>query len=91
MEKGLFCEIKGMYSSKKHTDGGIKKSRSQKRKYVNKKYCLSTSVKKMGFSQKASCKSQGFLKRTSKKYKGRYIVSSKYKKSRSRKNIYLKS
>jgi len=42
---------------------------------MSRKYCLSTSPKKMGFSQKASCKSQGFMKRTSKKFKGKYIVS----------------
>ncbi len=50
---------------------------------MSRKYCLKTSLKKMGFSQKASCKSQGlrrFIKRTSKKYNGRYIVSSKYRK-----------
>ena len=47
---------------------------------MSKKYCLSTSPKKMGFSQKASCKAQGFLKRTSKKYKGKYVISKKYKK-----------
>ena len=61
------------------------KSRS-KRKSVSKKYCLTTSPKKMGFSQKASCKAQGFLKRTSKKNKGKYIVSPKYKK-RSKRSI----
>ena len=49
---------------------------------MSRKYCLSTSPKKMGFSQKASCKAQGLLKRTSKKHKGKYIVSSKYKKSK---------
>ena len=42
---------------------------------MSRNYCLSTSPKKMGFSQKASCKSQGFMKRTSKKFKGKYIVS----------------
>ena len=44
-----------------------------------REYCLKTSPKKMGFSQKASCKSQGLLKRTSKKYKNKYIISPKYK------------
>ena len=34
---------------------------------MSRKYCLSTSPRKMGFSQKASCKAQGLLKRTSKK------------------------
>ena len=44
----------------------------------------------MGFSQKASCKAQGLLKRSSKKYKGKYVVSSKYrsKRRRSRKDGY---
>ena len=46
---------------------------------MSRKYCLSTSPRKMGFSQKASCKAQGLLKRTSKKYKGRYVISPKYK------------
>ena len=47
---------------------------------MTRKYCLTTSLKKMGFSQRASCKSQGFIKRTSKKHKNKYIVSEKYKK-----------
>ena len=49
---------------------------------IKRKYCIKTPVRKMGFSQKASCKAQGFLKRDSKKYKGKYIISSKYKKSK---------
>ena len=48
---------------------------------MSKKYCLTTSPKKMGFSQKSSCKAQGLLKRTSKKNKGKYVVSPKYKHS----------
>lgn len=48
---------------------------------MKKKYCINVPDKKMGFSQKASCKSQGFLKRESEKYKDRYIISPKYKKS----------
>ena len=40
----------------------------------------------MGFSQKASCKSQGFLNRTSRKYKGKYVVSPRYKKSKKSKS-----
>jgi hypothetical protein len=47
---------------------------------MSRKYCLTTSPRKMGFSQKASCKAQGLLKRTSKKYKGKYVISPKYKK-----------
>lgn len=54
---------------------------------MSRKYCLSTSPKKMGFSQKASCKSQGFIKRTSKKLKGKYIVSPSIKKSKN-KSLY---
>jgi hypothetical protein len=46
---------------------------------MSRKYCLTTSPRKMGFSQKASCKAQGLLKRTSKKYKGKYVISPKYK------------
>jgi len=49
---------------------------------MSRKYCLTTSPKKMGFSQKSSCKSQGLLKRSSKKNKGKYIISPKYKKSK---------
>ena len=49
---------------------------------MSRKYCLSTSPRKMGFSQKASCKAQGLLKRTSKKYKGKYVISPKYKSKR---------
>ncbi len=61
------------------------KSKTKRRKsVVSKEYCLSTSVNKMGFSQKASCKAQGFLKRTSKKNKGKYLVSSKYQKIKSK-------
>lgn len=47
---------------------------------MKRKYCINTPKRKMGFSQKASCKSQGFLKRDSKKYKGKYVISPKYKK-----------
>lgn len=52
---------------------------------MSEKYCLSTSHRKMGFSQKASCKAQGLLKRTSKKNKnkGKYVTSPKYKDGRS--------
>jgi hypothetical protein len=49
---------------------------------MSRKYCLTTSPKKMGFSQKSSCKSQGLLKRSSKKNKGKYIISPKYKNSK---------
>ena len=55
---------------------------------MKRKYCLSTPVKKMGFSQKASCKALGLIKRISKKYKNMYIVSLKYKrKKKSKSNI----
>lgn len=33
-----------------------------------------------GFSQIASCKAQGFIPRTSRKYRGKYIISPKYRK-----------
>jgi hypothetical protein len=60
---------------------------------MSRKYCLSTSPRKMGFSQKASCKAQGLLKRTSKKYNGKYVISPKYKlrKSKRRSKRKLKS
>ena len=57
---------------------------------MSRKYCLSTSPRKMGFSQKASCKSQGLLKRTSKKYKGKYVISHKYKDGSLYSNSYRK-
>jgi hypothetical protein len=53
---------------------------------MSRKYCLTTSPKKMGFSQKSSCKAQGLLKRTSKKNKGKYVVSPKYKRSKTKKS-----
>lgn len=46
---------------------------------ATKEYCKKTSIKKMGFSQIASCKAQGFIPRTSKKSNGKKIVSSKYR------------
>ena len=46
---------------------------------MSREYCLKTPLRKMGFSQKSSCKAQGYIKRTSRKMKGRYIVSAKYK------------
>ena len=55
---------------------------------MSRKYCLRTPVRKMGFSQKASCKAQGLLKRTSRKNKGKYIVSSKYKKKDGKNSLY---
>ena len=48
----------------------------------SRKYCLSTPVKRMGFSQRSSCKAQGYIARTSRKNKGKKIKSRKYKKSR---------
>jgi len=58
---------------------------------MSRKYCLSTSPRRMGFSQKASCKAQGLLKRTSKKYKGKYVISPKSRKSKRRSKRKLKS
>ena len=46
---------------------------------ASRKYCKNTPVRKMGFTQRASCKSQGLIKRTSKKNKGRYVKSPKYR------------
>jgi hypothetical protein len=46
---------------------------------MTRKYCKTTSVKKMGFSQRSSCKAQGFIARTSKKLKGKKVVSQKYR------------
>ena len=48
----------------------------------SRKYCKTTPVRKMGFTQRASCKAQGLVKRTSKKSKGRYVKSPKYRKSK---------
>jgi hypothetical protein len=58
---------------------------------MSRKYCLTTSPRKMGFSQKASCKAQGLLKRTSKKYKGKYVISPKSRKSKRRSKRKSKS
>ncbi len=49
---------------------------------ASRKYCKTTPVRKMGFTQRASCKAQGLVKRTSKKLKGRYVKSPKYRKSK---------
>lgn len=49
---------------------------------ASKKYCKTTPVKKMGFSQKASCRAQGIIPRASKKNKGKYLKSPKYKKKK---------
>ncbi len=56
---------------------------------MTKEYCKSTPIKKMGFSQRSSCKALGIIPRTSKAQFGKKIVSEKYKsksrnKSRSR-------
>lgn len=58
---------------------------------MSKEYCRKTPIKKMGFSQKASCKSQGIIPRSSKKLKGKYVKSLKYKskkKVKSKKSNY---
>ena len=52
---------------------------------MSREYCKKTPVKRMGFSQRSSCKAQGFIKRTSRKLKGKYVVSKKYR-SKSRKS-----
>jgi hypothetical protein len=48
------------------------------------KYCKSTPVSKMGFTQKASCRAQGLIPRASKKYKGKYVKSTKYQKKKTK-------
>lgn len=48
---------------------------------TSKEYCKKTPIKKMGFTQRASCKSQGLIARTSKKLKGKKVLSIKYRKS----------
>jgi len=50
---------------------------------MSRKYCKSTPISRMGFSQKASCKAQGYIARTSKKYKGKLIKSLKYRMNKS--------
>ena len=47
---------------------------------ATRSYCKNTNIKKMGFSQRSSCKAQGLIARTSKKEKGKKIISNKYKK-----------
>ena len=51
---------------------------------ASRSYCKSTSVSKMGFSQRASCKAQGVIKRSSgKKYKSpKYATKSRSRRSR---------
>ena len=49
---------------------------------MTKSYCKNTPIKRMGFSQRSSCKAQGLIKRTSRKLKGKYIVSPKYKENK---------
>jgi len=46
---------------------------------MSRSYCKNTPVRKMGFSQRSSCKAQGLIKRTGKSNKGKYIKSPKYK------------
>jgi hypothetical protein len=53
---------------------------------VSRSYCKRTPARKMGFSQRSSCKAQGLLKRSGKKNKGKYVKSLKYKR-RSRKRL----
>ena len=57
---------------------------------MTKKYCKTSSIRKMGFSQIASCKAQGFLKRSN----GKYVISPKYKlksdgKKRKKRSFYF--
>jgi hypothetical protein len=42
---------------------------------ASRTYCIKTPLKKMGFSQRASCKAQGLIKRSS----GKKMKSPKYK------------
>ena len=48
---------------------------------ASREYCKRTPIKKMGFTQRASCKAQGLIARTSRKLKGKKVVSPKYRKS----------
>jgi len=47
---------------------------------MSREYCRKTSIKKMGFSQKSSCKAQELITRTSRKLYGKLVKSKKYKK-----------
>jgi len=51
---------------------------------ASRQYCKRTPIKKMGFTQRASCKAQGLIARTSRKLKGKKVVSPKYRKSYSK-------
>lgn len=44
-------------------------------------YCKTTLLKKMGFTQIASCKAQGFISRTSRSKHGKKMKSPKYRNS----------
>ena len=46
---------------------------------MSRSYCKNTPFRKMGFSQRSSCKAQGLIKRTGKSNKGKYVKSPKYK------------
>ena len=50
---------------------------------MSREYCKKTPVRKMGFSQKASCKAQGLIARTSRKLKGQFVKSQSPKANRS--------
>ena len=52
---------------------------------ASRTYCKNTPIKKMGFTQKASCKAQGLIPRESKKLRGKYIKSPKYRYKMSKK------
>ena len=45
---------------------------------VSASYCKSTPIKKMGFSQRSTCKARGLIPRSGKLNKGKYIKSPKY-------------
>lgn len=65
-----------MVQKKKKT---VIKSKSKYKFAASPKYCKTTPISKMGFTQKASCKAQGIIPRTSKKLLGKKIKSPKYK------------
>ena len=54
---------------------------------ASRSYCKQTPLRKMGFSQRSSCKAQGLLKRSGKKNKGKYVKSPKYRRSTRRKSL----
>ena len=58
---------------------------------MSREYCKKTPIRKMGFSQKASCKAQGLIARTSRKSKGQFVKSQSQSPKRNRTSLFSNS